>query len=225
MIKWIPVFLIVFLVQAAAQMPSDKRKRRSVLYGSTIDAVAHYVRITNETFEHAQPWHPEGDTPPPLSPHRAANIGLVELKRIVPDASSYTLSEVSLRRFFKTDFWYYVIRFEFPDVETLLENKQRSPGEGVLISIVVLLDGSVIDTYQLARKITPPPMKDRMSYKERLQRRREELRKRQVESPKPISLEELDEHLKKYNMRLIDKDKKSKDDKSSVEKSEPSDGQ
>ena len=66
----------------------------------------------------------------------------------------------------------------------------------------IYMTGSAGGTAVSAKKVVTPLTSRRMSYKERLKRRREQLRHRKVEPPK-MTGPELEQHLQEYNLKLI----------------------
>ena len=123
-------------------------------YASYIRGQNYPVRLVDETFRDQPSYSPASKSPPPLDVANAYHLAYDQFLRVQEPNIEYDVESISLNRFHKTDWWFYVVAYrpssDWKTVEpyrTLLQDKSRHVYLPC-INIVVLMNGKTIAPQQ-----------------------------------------------------------------------------
>jgi hypothetical protein len=151
-LRAVSILSVVAVTQCLAQS-HRARSDGGMWFGKDV-----WARFTDDTFVRQPTWVQIVTSEPPLSAAAACKKATAHVATARADQLTYTVKDVSLRRFFDTDNWYYRVHFEAvvpsgdrswqmtEPYQSLLASGQYPPNTNVppRLDVFLLLSGDVV---------------------------------------------------------------------------------
>ena len=153
------VILLIATISASAQ--------QSVRHGLTghvsiINGERYPITLVDETFTGQPIFTPASKSSPPLDIITAYQLAYDQFLQLQEPAITYEVTDITLNRFHRTDWWYYVVGFtaskgwEMVEPYRSLTQAGKWNRETPQIQIVVLMTGKVITPKQSGAPVGDP---------------------------------------------------------------------